>query len=144
MLFFGLIGFEKSYLFSNIYYIDVNTIVVKLFVLKKKGGDTTMDTKTKLEILGEGRTCSTWDNLTREQRLAVHRGDLEIVSLDRAVVAKILTNRLTEEELALVMDWVEKETANANEAGWCGAVGCTTRKDLDRANDPSVLVRIVE
>lgn len=31
--FFGLIGFEKSYLFLNIYYIDVNTIVVKLFVL---------------------------------------------------------------------------------------------------------------
>lgn len=103
-----------------------------------------MDNKRKLEILGEGRTCSTWDDLTREQRLAVHRGDLEIVSLDRAVVAKILTNRLTEDELTLVMDWVEKETANANEAGWCGAVGCTTRKDLDRANDPSVLVRIVE
>ena len=103
-----------------------------------------MDNKAKLEILGEGRICSTWDNLTPEQRLAIHKGDLDIVSLDRAVVAKILTTRLTKDELALVMEWVEKETANANEAGWCGAVGFTTRKDLDRANDPSVIVRIVE
>lgn len=103
-----------------------------------------MDNKTKIEILGEGRVCSTWDNLTPEQKLSIRKGDLDIVSLDRAVVAKILTNRLTEDELAIVMEWVERETANANEAGWCGTVGYTSRKDIDRANDPSVIVRIVE
>ena len=103
-----------------------------------------MDNKILLDILGDDRICSTWDDLTPDQRIAIRKGDLNIVSLETAVVAKSLKERLTEAELAIVAKWIENETSDANEAGWHGAVARTSRADLDRANDASVIVRLPE
>ena len=94
-----------------------------------------------LEILGDShRVIKDYDELSKEERSKLVHGELPTSSLENAVVAKILKDKLSEEEFKLVASYIAKETFESNSAGLQGGYYYIDERDINKYLDSSTIV----
>ena len=100
-----------------------------------------MDKKDMLNILGDThKIINDYDELSKEERSLLIHQKLPVTSLENAVVAKILRDKLSDKEFDLVVSFIAKETYNANMAGLQGAYCYLDGRDILTYLDTSTIV----
>ena len=100
-----------------------------------------MDRKDMLNILGDShKIINDYNELSKEERSLLIKQELPVMSLENAVVAKILRDKLSEEEFKLVASYIAKETFESNSAGLQGGYYYIDEKDINKYLDSATIV----
>ena len=100
-----------------------------------------MEKDKMLQILGDThKIINDYDELNKEERSLLIKQELPVMSLESAAVAKILKDKLSDEEFKLVTGYIAKETFESNSAGLQGGYYYVDERDFQKYLNSSTIV----
>ena len=93
-----------------------------------------------LNIVSDHRVINDYNELSKDERSKLIHGNLPVTSLKKAVVTKILKDKLSDDEFNLVIDFITKETFESNSAGLQGCYYYIDNDDIKRYLDSSTII----
>lgn len=100
-----------------------------------------MEKDKMLQILGDShKIINDYDELSKEERSLLIKRELPVMSLESAVVTKILKDKLSDEEFKLVTSYIAKETFESNSCGLQGGYYYVDERDFLKYVDSSTIV----